>query len=158
MKIQLISASLLLMSLGASAAPNFGDSASAVATQRIVHRLQISKVSDLNFGEASPGDGPVTVMPGVSENTENASFEVRGEPSRLYQIILPANNSVKMLNGNGGADREILIKEFLSFPARAGTLDGTGKSMIFVGAKRDAISNKQKVGDYIGQFYITVVY
>lgn len=158
MKIQLISTSLFLFSASAWSAPNFGDSASAVATQRIVQRLQISKISDLNFGEASPGDGPATVFPGVSENTENASFEVRGEPHRLFQIVLPGNNSVKMTQGNGGTDREIVIKEFLSFPARAGTLDNMGRSMIFVGAKRDVISPKQKVGDYMGQFEIIVVY
>lgn len=157
MKIQTIFTLVALWSACASAG-RLGDATTAYATQKIVHRLEISKISDLNFGEASPGDGPLTVLPGVSETTENASFEVHGEPNRLFQIVLPANSSVKMINGGGGKDREILIKEFLSFPVRAGLLDNSGKTMIYVGAKRDAISPKQKVGDYVGQFVVTVVY
>ncbi|WP_374029438.1 DUF4402 domain-containing protein [Bdellovibrio bacteriovorus] len=158
MKIQLISAALFIFSLKSYAGPHFGDAATASATQRIVHRLQISKVSDLHFGEASPGDGPLTISPGISENGENASFEIHGEPNRLIQILLPPDNSIKMIQGSGGQDKEIIIKEFLSFPSRKAILDGNGRAMIFVGAKRDAISAKQNAGDYAGQFVITVIY
>lgn len=150
--------SLLLLGEMAVAAPYFSDTSSAYAKQTIVRRLQIKKVSDLNFGEASPGDGPKIVSPGTSESRENASFEVVGEPQRYFQIILPQKNSVKMKNGLGGLHREILIQEFSSYPARTGTLGPSGKSMIYVGAKREAISAQQKTGDYVGQFFVTVVY
>lgn len=138
--------------------PSIGDSTAANANQKIVHRLKIKKVSDLDFGEASPGDGPKTVLPDTIETRENASFEIEGEPLRNFQIILPARNSVRMVNGIGGANREILIQEFSSNPSGVGMLNQTGKIMVFVGATRQAISSSQKVGDYTGQFFVTVVY
>lgn len=159
MKLQVIFALITLSAMGAKAAPSLGDSASALATQTIVNKLQISKISDLNFGEASPGDGQKTIPAGSSETMENASFELRGEPLRFYQIILPQPNSVKMLTGNGnGGNSEILIQQFYSNPLQGGSLDANGKGTIFVGATRAAIANNQKTGDYTGQFYITVVY
>jgi hypothetical protein len=158
MKLQLISALLFVSAGAANATTSFGDSSSAVATQTIVHKLQIQKISDLNFGEASPGDGAKTVLAGNSENRENASFEIRGEPTRGFQIILPARNSVKMVTGNGGGNREIVIQDFSSTPSSGGALDSNGKSMIYVGATRAAISDNQKTGEYVGQFYVTVVY
>jgi hypothetical protein len=158
MKFQLISLILMSAPLFVNASTRFSDTTSAVAKQRIVNRLQIKKISDLNFGEASPGDGPKQVLAGVAENNENASFEVSGEPNRMYQIVLPADNSVMMINGGGGPNSEIKIKEFSSFPIRVGTLDTNGNGNIFVGATREAISLKQKVGDYAGQFFVTVVY
>ncbi len=159
MKIQSISTLFILsIAFHALAVGNFGDSTSGFAKQKIVQRLQIKKISDLNFGEAAPGDAAKVVLPGISENSENASFEVSGEPFRLYQIILPANDSVKMINGSGGSHKEILIKTFSSFPIKAGIISNTGKAMIYVGAARESISSRQAVGDYIGQFYVTVVY
>lgn len=153
--------SLLVLSLFSStslATPYFSDSTSGYARQTIVHKLQIRKVSDLDFGEASPGDGPKTIAPGASETRENASFEVSGEPLRYFQIILPPRKSVHMINGGGGPQREIAIEEFTSYPHRSGALDQSGRSMIYVGATREAISTSQKAGDYMGRFYITVVY
>lgn len=158
MKIQLLFALFPLLSCVAYAAGGFSDSTSGFAKQKIVQKLQITKISDLNFGEASPGDGAKVIPAGVSENNENASFEVRGEPFRLFQIVLPSDNSVKMINGSGGTHKEILIKSFESYPAKAGILTDMGRSTIFIGASREAISSRQVVGDYIGQFYITVVY
>lgn len=158
MKLQLISVLLFLSAGVAHATASFGDSSSAVAIQTIVHKLQIQKISDLNFGEASPGDGVKTILPGNSENKENASFEIRGEPTRGFQIILPARNSVKMITGSGGSNREIVIQDFASTPSHGGTLNPNGKSMIYVGATRAAISESQKTGEYVGQFYVTVVY
>jgi hypothetical protein len=142
----------------ASAAPHFGDSATALVKQTIVSRLHIRKISDLNFGEASPGDGPKIIPAGTSETRENASFEINGEALRPFQIILPARNSVKMINGVGGHNREIMVQEFSSTPSQSGVLDANGRTMVFVGATRQAISPNQKTGDYTGQFYVTVVY
>jgi hypothetical protein len=158
MKFQLIYTILFLNSSFAQAAPRFGDSTSAFAIQTIVQKLQIRKVSDLNFGDASPGDGEKTIIAGPIDTRENASFEVEGEPLRPFQIVLPAKNSVKMISGPGGVNREILIQEFNSFPPRVGILNTNGNSPVYVGATRSAISSNQKTGEYIGQFYITVVY
>ena len=158
MKFQLIYAIVLATTSVSKAATRFSDSASAIAKQQIVHRLQIKKTSDLNFGEASPGDGPKLVPAGTAENPENASFEVRGEPNRMYQIVLPSNNSVVMSTTGGGPNGEITIKEFFSWPIRYGMMNGNGESNIYVGALREAIKTKQKVGEYTGQFVVTVVY
>lgn len=158
MKLQLLFVLLTLISETTFAGASFGDSASATARMSIVHKINIKKISDLNFGEASPGDGPKTVAPGIAENFENASFEIQGEPLRNYQIVLPPNNSVKMITGSGGVHREVTIREFASIPNRAGFLDSNGRSFLFVGATREAISPNQKTGDYSGQFYVTVVY
>lgn len=158
MKLQQLSVLFFIFSATANANPSIGDSTAAMATQTIVQRLQIKKISDLNFGEASPGDGPKTILAGGVETRENASFEVQGEPLRAFQVILPAPNSVKMINGPGGANREIVIQDFNSTPAGGGLLDQAGKTTVFVGATRQAIPANQKVGDYAGQFYVTVVY
>lgn len=160
MNIQLIFIGVLTLTATAQAAmmSSIGDSATANANQTIVSRLQIQKISDLNFGEASPGDAAKTIAPGNSENRENASFEVVGEPQRVFQIVLPARNSVKMISGFGGPNREILIQEFASTPSQIGVLDRRGTSTVFVGATRQGISNSQRPGEYSGQFSITVVY
>ena len=158
MKFQQIYISFLIFSSVAAANPSIGDSTLALSTQTIVHRIHISKISDLNFGEASPGDGPKTIFASGVETRENASFEVQGEPLRSFQIVLPGKNSVKMVNGSGSANREIVIQDFNSSPSNGGSLDFNGKKIVFVGATRPAISPNQKVGDYIGQFYVTVVY
>jgi hypothetical protein len=158
MKIQLFCLFAVILSSKAFAATRFSDTAAASANQKIVYRLELRKVSDLNFGEASPGDPAKEIKAGISENAENASFEVSGEPYRAYQIILPSSNSIKMIHGGGGLNREILIKEFTSWPIRTGVLNAQGESMIYVGATRQGIFRSQIAGDYTGQFFVTVVY
>jgi hypothetical protein len=158
MKLQLIFITIFAASSVSYAATRFSDSATATARQVVVHRLQIEKTSDLNFGEASPGDGPKLVPAGTSENPENASFAVRGEPSRMYQIVLPSHNSVVMATSGGGPNGQITIKEFYSWPIRYGIMNSNGESNIYVGALREGIKVKQKVGEYTGQFVVTVVY
>ncbi|MFV3409173.1 DUF4402 domain-containing protein [Bdellovibrio bacteriovorus] len=137
---------------------SIGDSTVGTARQTIVNRLQIEKISDLNFGEASPGEGPKTVRAGFMETDENASFEVSGEQFRFFQIILPDNNTVKMDTAGGGPNKEIRIVSFHSFPHKLGYLNQSGKSMVYVGAHREGISPNQSPGEYSGQFQITVVY
>lgn len=150
---------LLTLLATAFAGPGGTDSSTqGFAVQRIVNKLQINKVSDLNFGEASPGDSAKTVPPGSSENGENASFRVQGEAGRPFFLFLPQNGSVKMTLGNGGPDREIGVDQFQSSVGTQGLLDGNGQAMIFVGATRKALSNRLKSGDYIGSFTVTVIY
>lgn len=158
MKRQLLHLLIGLVAETAMAAPSFGDSAMANATQTIIHKIQIKKISDLNFGEAAPGDGPKSIAPGSNENSENASFEIYGEPHHSFQIILPSPGSVKMISGEGGLNREIPILSFASNPNLLGKIDEDGKLMIFVGATRGLIPRTQKTGEYIGQFHVTVVY
>lgn len=134
------------------------DRATAFSTQRVVHKIQISKVSDLNFGEASPGEGAKTVPPGRQENAENASFRILGEPNRSFFILLPPPNTVVMRLGSGGHRREIRVQNFQSFPSKMASLNSKGESMVYVGATRDSLPSNQKSGDYVGSFVLTVVY
>jgi hypothetical protein len=149
------SETILISSAHASSSSN---SADASLIQRIIHKIQIARISDLNFGEASPGDQQKTINPGQQENSENASFRVTGEPYRSFFILLPAANSVLLKLGPGGPSREIQINQFQSFPANMGRLNASGESMVFVGATRDKIAANQQAGDYLGNFIVTVVY
>lgn len=152
---------LLFLSICVFLQPSYaaiGDSTVGTARQVIVNRLKIEKISDLNFGEASPGEGPKLVHAGFMETDENASFEVSGEQFRFFQIVLPDDNSVKMTKERGGPNKEIGITKFHSFPNKLGYLDQSGKAMVYVGAHRQGISPNQESGEYSGQFQITVVY
>lgn len=130
----------------------------ASVVQKVVQKLQIIKISDLDFGEASPGDGVKVVAPGQQENFENASFRVIGEPRKSFIIFLPPPNSVTMKLGAGGPNQEIKLMQFTSNPSSSGLLDSTGQAMIYIGASREAIPVSAKAGDYSGTFVITVIY
>ncbi|MEK6705773.1 MAG: DUF4402 domain-containing protein [Bdellovibrionota bacterium] len=134
-------------------------SAVAQAVQTVIAVLSISKISDLNFGTAIQGSLPKTVPPGTTENSENASFTVTGEPNRDYAIHLPANGSIKMVTSNGGSsDKEIGVSNFHSFPLGTGMIGPGGTQNLFIGATRNVILRNQVPGDYAGSFTITVVY
>ena len=150
-------ASLLLASQSALASIN-SETAEAFASQKVTQKIQISKISDLNFGEASPGDSPKTVPPGQQDNMENASFRVVGEPFRNFFIFLPPANSVVMKLGSGGPNSQIRVDQFQSFPSQMGQLGARGETIVLVGATREALSVQQKNGDYVGGFTVTVVY
>lgn len=153
---------ILLTAYDLVLANNFGGSidgtTQASAIQKIVQKLQIIKISDLDFGEASPGDGVKVVAPGQQETFENASFRVIGEPRKSFVIFLPPPNSVTMKLGAGGPNQEIKLIQFTSNPSSNGLLDNSGQAMIYVGASREAISLSAKAGDYSGTFVVTVIY
>lgn len=133
-----------------------GNSSSQTAFARasVKTSLGIVKNSDLNFGDAFPGDPQLAVPP---ESPQAAVFTVSGEPNRAYNILLP--NSLQMLTGNGsGSDRQIIVNRFTSTPARSGKLDGSGHESLKVGATRGNIKNTQESGAYSGVFTVTVAY
>lgn len=136
-------------------------SVNANANQIVTAAIAIVKVSDLEFGSAAQGDASKTVAPGSSENSENASFTVTGQPSTAYTITLPVDGTVKMITAGGGtSDTEINVNSFASTPAAGanGLLNGSGTETLFAGATRAALSATQVTGTYTGAFTVTVVY
>lgn len=134
-------------------------SADANSLQKVIAKLTIEKITNLDFGTAVAGDGEKQVPADVAETTENASFAVGGEPFYNYAIQLPADNTVIMKKGAGGtSDTEILVNSFDSFPMGLGTLDAAGASSLFVGATRSALATTQETGDYVGTFTVSIVY
>ena len=148
----LLSLAVLLFSINLQAA---SDSANANAT--VTAAIAIANVSDLEFGSAVQGDGAQTVAPGSSENAENGSFDVTGEPNMAYTVTLPGDVDVVMTNGGLGT---IAVNSFASTPAAGanGLLDVSGAQSLFVGATRAALLGAQEVGSYTATFTIDVVY
>lgn len=134
-------------------------SALAEATAEVIASIAIQKNSDLSFGKAAAGDGSKTISAGTSENPENASFFVTGEPHKRYTVILPADGTIVMRTGQGSAHQRIAVDGF-----HFGTMDGAlqlgaeGNQPLFVGATRNALNNNQMPGIYSATFLVTVTY
>lgn len=128
-------------------------------TQKVVKALSIENVSVLDFGVASAGAPAKTVPPSRSENLENGSFLVRGEPHASYSIVLPGDGDV-VLRTRGGFSkkRRIKVSQFESYPSSRGRLNHRGKQYIYIGATRAALRDDQKSGDYKASYVVTVVY
>jgi len=159
--IRLAIGSVVVFQLLTNISPKAARAAGAIGTavQTVIAAISIRRVSDLDFGTAAPGDPAKTVPPGSSENSENASFAVFGEPGRTFSIILPSNGSVTMMTGSGLLQSEkIEVSGFNSFPSRVGTLGPAGEAMLYVGASRSALKPNQSQGRYSGTFTVNVVY
>jgi hypothetical protein len=132
----------------------------ANATMNVLVALNIAQVSDLVFNDAEAGASSETIAPGSSENANNASFAITGEPSTAYTITLPADATVVMQTGAGGANETIAVDSFASNPAAGpnGLLDGSGSQTLYVGATRAALGASQVAGAYSDTFTVTVVY
>ncbi len=144
----------------ASLSTNYALAASAngTATQVVTAALSIANVSDLDFGSAAQGDALKVVAPGAAENAENGSFTVTGQPSTAYTITLPADATVVMTTGGGGANETIAVNSFASFPSGTGMTGAGGTQSLFVGATRAALGAAQVAGSYTATYAVTVVY
>ncbi len=139
-------------------------SASAKCLQTVISQIAIFKVSDLNFGESVQGDAAKTIAPDTVENQSNASFIIQGEKNKSFQILLPADNTVRMVqvtNLNGGAKLPIVdgipVNSFTT-NSKVDLLDSQGQKTIFVGATRSQLLPLQNIGSYEGSFTVDVIY
>ncbi len=132
-------------------------SQTGTAKQVVTTALALLNVSDLDFGTAAQGEAAKTVAPGSSENSENGSFAVTGQPNVAYTISLPSS-AVTLTTGGGGANETISVDSFVSSPAATGLLDASGAQSLFVGATRAALTTSQVAGTYTGTYTVTVVY
>jgi spore coat protein U-like protein len=149
--------------LSVQATASSGATATANATATVIASLQLSKQQDLSFGECAAGDPAKTVQPDgtLTPNQgggQPASFAVTGQPNHTYTIALPADGTVVMTTGAGGANQTIAVNGFVSSPSATGAFDGTGASTLKVGAARAALSGSQQAGLYSGTFTVTVAY
>lgn len=152
---------LIGLSALAMCSSSFAAVGTAQALQVVETAISIQKESDLDFGTAVQGDAQKTVSAGTSEDSENASFKVSGQPNKAYTIALPENDTVIMTTGAGsGIEQMIPVNNFHSYPAQGanGLLDATGEEMLYVGATRDALLPNQEAGNYAANFTVTVVY
>lgn len=149
---------LIALSFGKEVAQAASDT--ATATMNVLTAISISQVSNLVFNDAEQGATSETIAPGSSEDANNASFAVSGEASTAYTITLPADATIVMQTGGGGANETIAVDSFVSNPAAGanGLLDGTGNQNLFVGATRAALGASQVAGAYTDTFTVTVVY
>lgn len=153
-----VTAGLIILSLlvqQADAASTTGN-----AIQTVIASISIANVSDLDFGSAPQGDGSKTVVPGVVENGTNGSFTVSGQASTAYTITLPTDGVVIMQTAGGGANKDIAVNSFVSFPAAGanGLIGGGGTQLLLVGATRAALGVAQVPGNYTTTYTVTVVY
>jgi hypothetical protein len=137
---------------------SFSSNVSGTGVVTIINMIKIAKTSDLLFPSSVQGSSSYTLPPGSSENANNASFTITGEPSTSYQIILPGASSIVMKTAGGGALKEIIINSFASNPSSTGTLNVSGSQMLYVGATRASLPLNQFVGNYTGTFNVTVIY
>lgn len=133
--------------------------------------ISISKVKDLNFGNAimSGVAGTVVLAPAGGRSAtggvtlasgglvQPATFTVSGDANATYSISsFPSSIT---LNGPGGAT--LIVSPVTSVPSAAsagtGLLDGTGQQTLAVGGTLNVGAN-QTPGGYSGTFSVTVVY
>ncbi|MFZ4404454.1 MAG: DUF4402 domain-containing protein [Pseudobdellovibrionaceae bacterium] len=150
----LIASALILGTVQAQAV-----SATGTITQTVNAALAITNVSDLVFGSAAAGDVAKIVLPGTVENATNGSFNVTGQSGQAYTITLPADGTITLTTGAGGANETIAVNSFVSFPAAGanGLITG-GTQLLLVGATRAALGASQVAGSYTGTYSVTVVY
>jgi hypothetical protein len=137
---------------------SLGSVVSGTGNVTIINMIKIAKTSDLLFPIAVQGSSAYTLPPGSTENANNASFTITGEPSTNYQIILPGSNSIVMTTAGGGALKQIIINSFANTPSTSGILNASGTQMLYVGATRASLPLNQYVGSYTGVFTVTVIY
>lgn len=129
----------------------------AKAKLKVVQSINVTTTSDLIFSEAGAGAAEETVLPDTSENAQNASFEITGEPNRAVTVTLPGDGVVVMKTAGGGSpESEVAVNQFTSNSIP--DLGGAGQATLFVGATRAALASNQVAGDYEADFIVDVVY
>lgn len=116
--------------------------------------ISIVKNSDLNFGIIPAGDPTVIVPPGSSENPQNASFTITGDPNVAFSIVLPSTITI-LLNGTGPT--QLQVNAVNSNPSGSSILDGAGLKNIFVGGSLNVPPGIIS-GNYTGSFTVEVAY
>ncbi|MEO5668968.1 MAG: DUF4402 domain-containing protein [Bdellovibrionota bacterium] len=157
-KLGIMALAIVGFTTGAHAAPT-SDTASARATLIVKKKIHITKVKDLEFGEAYQGDAADTVAPADSAG-RNAEFKVTGREGGVFTIDLPDNGTVIMTTGDGTtADKQVAVQDFVSnFGGDGATATIAGDTALFVGATRAAIADEQQDGEYQASFDVTVAY
>lgn len=116
--------------------------------------INITYVSDLNFGPIIAGSSTKTIPPGSSDNGDNASFTVTGDPNTSYNIALPS--SITILK-NGTGPESLVVNSITSNPSNVGLLSPSGSQLLLIGGSLNVPIATTR-GDYTGVFTVDVVY
>lgn len=128
----------------------------AKAKMKVVTALAVNQVSDLIFNDAAAGAAEETVAADTTDNAQNASFAITGEPNRPVTVTLPQDGTITMVTGGASPDESIAVNSFSS--NNVTQLDASGNAELLVGATRAALSPTQVSGDYEANFTVDVVY
>ena len=134
---------------------------SASATATVITPINLTKVSDLDFGNISVNavagvvilnpdgtrntSGGVT-LPATSGNVSASQFNVMGMQGYTYSITLPP--SVMINNTIGSGNETMIVDNFVSDPPVSGNLGSTGTQTLNIGATVHVSANQAK-GIYI---------
>jgi len=130
-----------------------------VARQYIPSTLSIYKISDMNFGVAAPGAPRYRIANVNSENAENASFRIQGDPGVTVTTTFTTGS---IFLSHATSTDQIEVNRFRSRPGgQTGgnvRIRNTGERLLFMAAQRLAIPLGTTPGLYTGTFTIDVVY
>ncbi len=157
-------AALMWLAAGAMSAQSSATQ-SATATARVLAKIQLTKNTDLNFGDLVAGGSAGTVVvstTGTRTSTggvtlavgtvTQAGFTVVGEPNKTYTITVPASVT---LNGPGG--NTMAVNGFVLNPTSPATLPAGGSAPLNIGATLNVAAN-QVTGSYSNTFNVVVAY
>ncbi len=165
-KLTLVALAFIAIGLLAAATASAQASAttSASASARVLAKIQLAKVTDLNFGDVVAGASLGTAVvdtAGARSSTggvslaagtvSQASFTVTGEPSKSYTITVPASVTIS----SGG--NNMTVDSFTFSPSSPATLPGGGSDTLNIGATLHVAAN-QATGSYTNTFNVTVAY
>jgi hypothetical protein len=162
---KLILGALILTAFGASSL--FAQSSatqSTTASARVLAKIQLAKLTDLNFGDLVAGAAAGTVVVDIAGartstggvslaagTVSQASFTVTGEPNKSYTITVPASVTL-----NSGANT-MAVNTFVLNPVTPATIPVGGTQALNIGATLNVGAN-QATGSYTNTFNVVVAY
>jgi len=172
--VKLFALGMILMGFGANSFAQVTENTDAKA--RILTALTISETQYLEFGSmgvlaGTPGTcvvstaGVRSVTQGVTGSSlgtapKAAAYEVSGEATYTYSILLPASITIKRESGSEIMTIGTLLAKAVSGTeshTATGTLGSDGKDTFTVGGTL-SVAAGQKEGAYAGTFDVTVNY
>ena len=133
-------------------------------TATVVAAIQLTKTSDLSFGDLVPGAtaGTVRVATGggrtktggvtlAAGTVSQAAFTVQGQRNTSYTIAVPS--SVTVTSG----PNSMTVGSIVTAPTSPNTLPNSGTRNLRVGATLSVLAN-QPSGTYASTFNVTVAY
>ena len=164
--------SLLFLMISGACMPSNAAVATANVSANIISTLSITTqtggggTSGMVFGDISSSSvaGTIVLTPSGSRTTTGgptvnsavtgspATFDIQGDANATFAIILPVSTVL-----NGSSSGSMTVDNFTSSPSRSGSLDGTGRQVLYVGGSLKVGSN-QVFGSYSGQMAVTVAY
>jgi hypothetical protein len=162
-RLLLAAAAGLVLAAGVARAQSSA-TATATASARVLTKIQLTKTSDLNFGDLVAGAALGTAVvntAGVRSSTggvslavgtvSQAAFTVQGEPNKSYTIAIPASVTI-----SSGANN-MTVNTFTSNLASPATLPAGGSQALNIGATLNVGAN-QATGSYTNTFNVTIAY